>query len=153
LGLYWIVVGSSADYLNEVINYPVSLKYGREVRFMSISESDWKKYKELRKLALDRFCQGVLAETRTVAQNGALSAHARYLTLYRLIRSRDKDMAMTFDGLSRKDAWLSLRLMVAHNLLTDAELSVLSDKVREIISDAVRQPYEIEWAEERVPDY
>ncbi|WP_085683618.1 MULTISPECIES: hypothetical protein [unclassified Pseudomonas] len=120
---------------------------------MSISESDWKKYKELRKLALDRFCQGVLAETRTVAQNGALSAHARYLTLYRLIRSRDKDMAMTFDGLSRKDAWLSLRLMVAHNLLTDAELSVLSDKMREIISDADRQPYEIEWAEERVPDY
>jgi len=27
---------------------------------MSILESDWKKFKELRKIALDRFCQGFL---------------------------------------------------------------------------------------------
>ncbi|WP_368039831.1 hypothetical protein [Pseudomonas moraviensis] len=44
---------------------------------MSISESDWKKFKQLRKIALDRFCQGVLADTKTITQHGALSAHAR----------------------------------------------------------------------------
>jgi hypothetical protein len=41
---------------------------------MSIIESDWKKFKELHKLALDRFCQDVLADTNTSTQHGALSA-------------------------------------------------------------------------------
>lgn len=48
---------------------------------MSISESDWKHYKELYDLALERFCQGGLADAQTVVHNEALSAHARYLTL------------------------------------------------------------------------
>lgn len=116
---------------------------------MAILESDWKTFKELRKLALDRFCQGVLAETRIVTQNSTLSAHARYLTLYRMMRSRDKDMAAVFDGrMNRSNVVLPLMLMIAHDLLTDKELSALSEDMRERISDAVRQPYEIEWAEE-----
>lgn len=115
---------------------------------MSISESDWNHYKELYDLALERFCQGVLADTQTVAQNEALSAHARYLTLYRLMRSRDKDLAMAFDGLRRRHASLSLRLMIAYDLLDDQELAVLSEELRERVSDAVRQPLEIEWAKD-----
>jgi hypothetical protein len=39
-------------------------------------------------------------------------------------------------------------MMVKHDLLTDAELSVLSEAAWEEIADAVRQPYEIEWADE-----
>jgi len=113
---------------------------------MSISDSDWKNYNELYELALDRFCQGVLADAQTIAQNETLSAHARYATLYRLMRNRDKSLAMAFNGRRRKEVSLSLRLMVAYNLLSDQELMVLSDELRERICDAVRQPYEIEWA-------
>jgi hypothetical protein len=43
---------------------------------MLIAESDWKKFKELYKLALDRFCMGVLADAQTIAQHDALSPHA-----------------------------------------------------------------------------
>lgn len=115
---------------------------------MSISDSDWKNYNELYDLALDRFCQGVLADVQTIAQNEALSAHARYRTLYRLMRNRDKNMAMAFNVGRRQEVSLSLRLMIAYDLLNDQELAVLSDELRERISDAVRQPYEIEWAED-----
>jgi ribosomal 50S subunit-associated protein YjgA (DUF615 family) len=115
---------------------------------MSILESDWKKFKELRKVALDRFCQGVLADARTITEHGALSAQARYGMLYRLMRDRDKDIVRTFDHYSRSKATMALRMMVKHDLLTDAELSVLSEAAREEIADAVRQPYEIEWADE-----
>ena len=52
---------------------------------------------------------------------------------------------MAFNGRRRKEVSLSLRLMVAYDLLSDQELMVLSDELRERISDAVRQPYEIEW--------
>jgi len=117
---------------------------------MSILESDWKKFKELYKIALDRFYQGVLDDAKTIAQHGALSAQARYGMLYRLMRDRDKDIVRTFDHYSRSSALMALRTMVKHDLLTDAELSVLSESAREEIADVVRQPYELEWAEEIV---
>jgi hypothetical protein len=119
---------------------------------MPILESDWKKFKELREIALDRFCQGVLADAKTISQNGALSAHTRYRMLYRLMRDRDKDIIDTFDnnGQSRSSALMGLWLMVMHDLLTEAELSVFSESALNAISDVVRQPYEIEWLEETV---
>lgn len=117
---------------------------------MRIIESDWKSFKELRKLALDRFCQGVLADAKTITEHGALSAQARYGMLYRLMRDRDNDIVRTFDRYSRYSALMALRMMVRHDLLTDAELSVLSEAALEEIADVVRQPYEIEWADEIV---
>ena len=115
---------------------------------MPILESDWKKFKELRKIALDRFCLGVLADAETIAQHSALSPHARYRMLYRLTRDRDKDIVHTFDLYSRSSALMALRMMVMHDLLTDAELSDLSEEAREEVADVVRQPYELEWVEE-----
>lgn len=115
---------------------------------MSVSDNDWKKYRELHELALDRFCQGALANAQTIAQNEALSAHARFRTLHRMMRSRDKDLASMFNTSQRSEVWLSLMLMVAHGLLSDEDLSVLSEELRARLTDAVRQPYEIEWAED-----
>lgn len=119
---------------------------------MSILESDWKKFKELRKIALDRFCKIVLAEAKTIAEHSALSAHARYGMLYGLIHDRNRDMAQAFDhnSQSRSSALTALRLFVRHDLLTDDELSVLSDDTLGCILSVVRQPYELEWVEEIV---
>ncbi|MCF5232759.1 hypothetical protein HBO23_22420 [Pseudomonas sp. WS 5532] len=118
---------------------------------MSISESDWKKFKGLRALALDRFCLGVLADARTISEHGALSAHARYGMLYGVIHARNKDMADMFDYYSRSSTYPCLALMVHHDLLTDAELAILSEETLDAISYAVRQPYELEWVEEQLP--
>ena len=69
-----------------------------------------------------------------------------------LMRDRDKAIVDTFDnnGQSRSSALMGLWLMVMHDLLTEAELSVLSESALNAISDVVRQPYEIEWLEETV---
>jgi hypothetical protein len=115
---------------------------------MSVSDSDWKLYNGLRDVALERFCQGVLSDAQAVAQNEVLSAHARYRTLYGLMRERDKSLAMAFNVGRRRDISLSLRLLIAYYLLSDEELAILSEELRERVSDAVRQPFEIEWAED-----
>lgn len=115
---------------------------------MSVSDSDWKLYNGLSDLALERFCQGVLSDAQAVVQNEALSAHARYRTLYDLMRERDKSLAMAFNIGRRRDISLSLRLLIAYDLLSDEELAILSEELRERVSDAVRQPFEIEWAED-----
>lgn len=119
---------------------------------MDIFESDWKKFKALRKIALERFHLGVLSDAKSVSENEALSPVNRYRTLYRLVRGRDKDIVEIFDGFSRSRAFSSLAMMVAHDLLTDTELAVLSEDARDAISYAVRQPYEINWVDEPESD-
>ncbi|MBT2296337.1 MULTISPECIES: hypothetical protein [Pseudomonas] len=115
-----------------------------------IPEKDWKLFKGLRELALERFCQGVLTDAMTISERGALTAHARYLKLYRLMEDRDKDLANAFNHFSRSTARMCLALMVMHDLLTEAELSVLSEETLNGISYVVRQPYELEWGPETV---
>ncbi|NIL17297.1 hypothetical protein AU074_31260 [Pseudomonas sp. ATCC PTA-122608] len=119
---------------------------------MSICESDWKKFKVLRALALERFHLGVLADAKTISERETLSAEARYRTLYRLTRDRDNDVVRTFNLYSRSRAWESLAQMISLDLLSDSELSVLSEETLSAISYAVRQRYEIEWVAEHVSD-
>ena len=72
--------------------------------------------------------------------------------LYGLIQDRNKDMARAFDynSQSRSSALTGLSLMVMHDLLTEAELSILSEDALNYIAGVVRQPYELEWVDEIV---
>ncbi|UZE22516.1 hypothetical protein LOY67_21170 [Pseudomonas sp. B21-056] len=115
---------------------------------MVISESDWKQFKKLREVALDRFCRGVLNDATTISQHEALSTHDRYLKLYRMIHGRDKDMAEAFDHFSRSSAPMCLGYMVKYDLLTDDELSVFSDVMLRGIDYVVRRPYVLRLDEE-----
>jgi hypothetical protein len=93
---------------------------------LMIGESDWKVFKRLRTLALERFSQRVLDECQEICTKQTPSAHERYLELYRLIHERDKAMAAAFDHFSRSSAYMCLRMMRSLDLLTDAEVAELS---------------------------
>lgn len=64
------------------------------------------------------------------------------------MRDRDKSLAVAFNVGRHRDISLSLRLRIAYDLLSDQELTVLSEELRERVSDAVRRPFEIEWADD-----
>lgn len=68
---------------------------------MTIPEPDWRLFKEVRVVALDRLCHQILCECQTVCNDNALSAHHRYLKLYELIRRRDEDIQRAFDDFRR----------------------------------------------------
>ena len=99
-----------------------------------ITESDWKQFKKVRELALERFSQRILDESRSILENTSLSAYERYLKLYKLIEKRDKEMAGTFDDLRRSTAILCLRGMFWLNLLTDEEVALFSPEVQSVIT-------------------
>lgn len=102
-----------------------------------IAEKDWKLFKKIYAIALDRFCQRVLDDCQAICNMHTESAHDRYGTLYSLIRERDKDMAMAFDNaLSRSRAVLSLRLMVAYGVLSRDEVSEFSTDVQDQVESA-----------------
>lgn len=95
-------------------------------------EADWKVFKKLRMVALERFSQRVLDRCQTICTNQSLTAHQRYGELYKLLQVRDKEMAPAFDDFRRSTAVFCLRFMVGYGLLTEEELSKFSPETRHI---------------------
>jgi hypothetical protein len=73
-----------------------------------MNESEWKKFKRLKELCLERFCSDVLEEAESISGVTDQSAHDRYRSLYRLIHDKDKELARAFDGHSRSKAEMQL---------------------------------------------
>lgn len=95
-----------------------------------IKESDWKRFKPLRQLALERFCEKVLLDIGRIGAEAGKSRHERYLDIYRLIHEKDKELVRTFDSLRRSTALVQLGLFRSHGLITEEELSGFSEELR-----------------------
>lgn len=84
-------------------------------------------------LALERFCERVLAEIEQVTKNGMQSAHQRYVDIFRIVEQRDRDIARLFHDPKRSHARMMLTGIRSEGLLTDDELSASSPKTRSAI--------------------
>ena len=105
-----------------------------------IKESDWKVFRRLHSIALERYCQRVLAEVKQATACND-SYHDCYLKLFRLLRDRDKTLARCFNDLRRSTALLQLLIIIEEGLLTDEELKHFSPELQAWI-DAVGQKTE-----------
>jgi hypothetical protein len=103
----------------------------------NILESDWKLFRKLQPVALDRFCQRTLAELTRLAGDATRDNHQRYLVIYKLVRERDKELASIFDGQSRSNAMFQLMLIQARQLLNEEEMSQFSLETRERIKSSL----------------
>ena len=97
---------------------------------LEIKESDWKVLRRLHPLALERFCERVLAEIGCVSRDDAKSYHARYLQIFRLIEEDNHKMAQMFDSPRRSQAFMILAQIRSQGLLTEDEFSSLSEQTR-----------------------
>jgi hypothetical protein len=95
-----------------------------------IKEPDWKVLRRVHPLALERFCERVLAEIDRVSRDGSTSCHARYLQLFRILQQRDREMARLFDNPRRSHALTMLAQIRSQGLLTEDEFSILSPEAR-----------------------
>ena len=77
-------------------------------------------------LALERYCEVVLAEIERVTHNSGQSPHQRYLDIFKIIERRDREIASLFNDLKRSNALTMLARIRAAGLLTDDEFSHLS---------------------------
>ena len=95
-----------------------------------IAERDWKLFRQLQTLALDRFCERVLSEVTTLASDTGKSQHERYLAIYRLMQRRDRELADAFNDPRRSRALHQLALIRSRHLLTDEEFARFTDETR-----------------------
>jgi hypothetical protein len=98
-----------------------------------IAEPDWKVFRKLQPLALDRFCERVLGQVADVLARPGEGAHERYLALWALLQERDKVLGDTFNAPRRSQAILQLLHMCRERLLTDEEFSRFSAETKDII--------------------
>ncbi len=99
----------------------------------SISESDWKLFRQLRSVALERFCQRVLSEIEQLAADNTKSNHDRYLAIYKLMMRRDKELATAFNDLRRSTALFQLVQIQSHDLLTEEEMGRFGPETRAVV--------------------
>ncbi len=98
-----------------------------------IPESDWKIWRELQKLALERFCQRALNDVAKF-KDAEGTAHERYLKLYQLVKRRDRKLGEIFDGPSRSNAVVQLSLAVRARVVTSEELERFTEETRKRVA-------------------
>lgn len=100
----------------------------------TIPERDWKKFRIIYPIALDRFSEQILEEVDEINSNEDLSYHERYLKIYKLIKNRDREMANIFNDFRRSTALLQLGQMNAHGLLRSEEIEEFSEETQEVLN-------------------
>jgi hypothetical protein len=96
----------------------------------AILESDWKIFRQLRPIALDRFCERILLEINRLASDANKTHHERYLAIFQLIRRRDEEVADAFNDFRRSTAVRQLARIQMHDLFTEEEMGRFSAETR-----------------------
>lgn len=96
-------------------------------------ESDWKVFRELRELALERFCKRVLEELEPLRRDTSRSHHERYLDLFQFLRARDEELAHAFNDPRRSRMYVQLAAIHAYGLLEPHELGRFTARTRATI--------------------
>lgn len=98
-----------------------------------MKEIDWKLFRKLRELALERFSQNALDEIAVLSAANGKGYHQRYLDVFQLIGERDEEMATAFNDPRRSTAESQLAMMVAGGWLTEEECAQFSDETRGLL--------------------
>jgi hypothetical protein len=103
-----------------------------------IAEADWKVFRELRLVALERFCDRVLSDIGRIGSDSTKGSHERYLKIYRLIRTRDEALARAFNNPRRSAACFQPLTLRDEGLLHEGEYLRFSEDLRRSIDHFLR---------------
>src|SRR5688572_7833972 len=98
-----------------------------------IKESDWKLFRRLHGIALERFCQRVIEDVRSATVDCSKDYHDCYRKIFTLLRDRDEEIAQAFNDPRRSNAFILLLNLKQKGLLTEEELMEFSPELREAI--------------------
>jgi len=97
---------------------------------LEIAESDWKRWRQLTPILLDRFCEGVVREAATFSASPG-SGHEQFLALQRLLGDSNRDVARVFDNPRRSTALVQIAAAVSLGMMTAQELASFSEDLRD----------------------
>ncbi len=101
---------------------------------LDIKESDWKKWKQLRLQAIDRYCATTFAQVQEIT-DGDASIHDRHRDLHELVSRRDKEIVQLFDPLTRSRTIGQLMNLHRGGLVSNNDLMQFSDELQAAVRD------------------
>jgi len=106
-----------------------------EVAMMrEIKEADWKIFRQVHAVALERFCLRVLDDSERLHKDTSHSAYERYIAIYRLFDERDKEVARLFNDLRRSTALWQIAALKGRGLLTEEEFARFSQETQSLVA-------------------
>jgi hypothetical protein len=99
----------------------------------SIPESDWKVFRRIHPIVLERFCDRILSEVTRLANDAGKGSHERYLLVFKLLERRDRDIADVFEDFRRSTAIYQLARMHSREMLTEEEFALFSPETQETV--------------------
>lgn len=101
-----------------------------------IAEKDWKYFRTLHKLAVNRFSKETLSNiSKIIASKEIESKHEKYLEIYRYIHERNEMLRDYFDGLRRSTAKIQILGLCRLNLIKPEEFNLFSEDVKNFVND------------------
>ncbi len=98
-----------------------------------IPERDWKRWRALRDIALERYCVKIL-DGVTKFKSGKGGAHERYLKLWKFLLKHDRIIGIVFNNPRRSTAYMQMHAALTEGLITRDELAEMSDVTQERIN-------------------
>src|SRR5438128_9884475 len=86
-----------------------------------IPERDWKVFREIHRVARERFCERVLSEIASASSASVQGAHERYLKVFEIVRDKDKELGALFDNPRRSSALRQLSIIASAVLVYEYE--------------------------------
>jgi hypothetical protein len=105
-----------------------------------LPESDWRLFRQLREVTLERLCERALKEVAVAARDAARTNHERYLNVFRLLKERDRELADAFNDPRRSRMIRQLAAMHALRLLEPDELAGFTPRTRTTIEALAGTP-------------
>jgi len=103
-----------------------------------IAESDWKMFRKLHAVALERFFERAVSEIERPVSDKGKPSRDRYWDAVEFIKSNRKELARLFDDMRRSTALLQLAAIYSQKLLTAEEMSRFSPEARETVEAYLR---------------
>jgi uncharacterized protein YjgD (DUF1641 family) len=100
---------------------------------LEIAESDWKVFRKLHAVALERFFERAVSEIERLVSDQGKTSRERYWDAVEFIKSNRKELARLFDDMRRSTALIQLASIYSQKLLTAEEMSQFSPKAREMV--------------------
>jgi hypothetical protein len=93
----------------------------------AIPEADWRVFRSLHPIWIDRFCKRVNDELVRALSDDSRDAYEQYLAANNLMHERDKEIASAFDDFRRSTAIFQIAIIRKLGVITDEELGRFSN--------------------------
>ena len=100
----------------------------------NVCETDWKHFRWLHPIALERFSKGVIAEVAALAADASKAAHARFLALTELLEQRQVEASEAFDDQRRSSAFVQIARIRVLGTITDEEFARFAPETQEAVA-------------------